>query len=88
MSPSTKGVLEAKLVDVGDGSPEAFAKAAGPLRGAIVLLHASEMKTLDDLFAEYLRNPGLNEASRNTGARRCCLNRRGLADCCTGILFC
>src|SRR4051812_25196949 len=27
MSPSTKGAIEARLVDVGDGSPEAFAKA-------------------------------------------------------------
>ena len=67
MSPSTKGVLEAKLVDVGDGSPPAFAKAAAMLRGAIVLVHASEMKTLDDLFAEYLRNPGLKEAVQKYG---------------------
>jgi len=67
MSPSTKGAMEAQLVDVGDGSPEAFAKAAGNLKGAIALVHSNEMKTFDDLFAEYAKNPGLIESSQKYG---------------------
>jgi carboxypeptidase Q len=68
MSPSTKGTLEARLVDVGEGSPEEFAKAAGTLKGAIALVRSKEMKTFDDLFAEYMRNPGLNDAAQKYGA--------------------
>lgn len=64
MSPSTKGAIEARIVDAGQGSPEDFAKLGGAVRGAIVLVHSSEMKTFDDLFAEYMRNGGLMEAAR------------------------
>jgi len=67
VSPSTAGAIEAPVIDVGNGSPEAFAKAAGGLKGAIVLVHSSEMKSLDDLFAEYLRNPGINTAAKRYG---------------------
>jgi hypothetical protein len=44
------------IVDVGDGSPEAFAKA-GDLSGKILLVHSEEMHKWDDLFAEYLKAP-------------------------------
>jgi carboxypeptidase Q len=64
MSPSTSAPIEARLVDAGDATPEAFAKLGGQIKGAIVLVHSSEMKTLDDLFAEYMRNAGLLEAAR------------------------
>ncbi|MBZ5609926.1 MAG: M20/M25/M40 family metallo-hydrolase [Acidobacteriia bacterium] len=64
MSPSTKGPLEARLVDAGPGTPEAFAKLGGAVKGAIVLVHSSEMKSLDDLFSEYFRNGALLEAVR------------------------
>src|SRR5581483_1711832 len=64
MSPSTKGPLEARVVDIGDGSAESFANAESRLNGAIALVHSSEMKTFDDLFAEYLRNVALNEAAK------------------------
>src|SRR5579884_741028 len=67
MSPSTKGIIEAKVVDIGEGSPESFEKAAGSLKGAIVLVHSTEMKSFDDLFAEYLKNPGLIEGARKYG---------------------
>lgn len=67
MSPSTKGAIDAKLVDVGDGSPEAFAKVADSLKGAVALVHSNEMKTFDDLFAEYLKNPGLIASSSKYG---------------------
>jgi carboxypeptidase Q len=64
MSPSTKGPLEAKLVDVGNASPATFAKLGASLKGAIILVHSAEMKTFDDLFAEYFRNAALLEAAR------------------------
>ncbi len=64
MSPSTKGTIEARIVDAGQGSPEDFARLGGAVRGAIVLVHSSEMKSFDDLFAEYMRNAGLIEAAR------------------------
>ena len=64
MSPSTSAPIEARLVDAGDGTPEAFAKLGGALKGSIVLIHSSEMKTLDDLFGEYMRNAALLEAAR------------------------
>lgn len=69
MSPSTDGPLEAAVVDVGKGSAEDFAKAAQRLKGAIALVRSDEMKTFDDLFAEYLRNPGLNEAAKKYGVK-------------------
>ena len=64
MSPSTKGTIEARIVDAGQGSPEDFARLGGTVRGAILLVHSSEMKTFDDLFAEYMRNGGLIDAAR------------------------
>ena len=50
-------------MDAGDGTPEAFAKLGAAAKGAIVLVHSSEMKTFDDLFAEYMRNSALIEAA-------------------------
>jgi len=64
MSPSTKAPIEAKLVDVGEATPEAFAKLGAAVKGAIVLVRSNEMKTFDDLFAEYFRNVGLIEAMK------------------------
>jgi carboxypeptidase Q len=46
------------VVDVGSGTVEDFAKA-GNFSGTILLVHSSEMATWDDLFAEYLRAPGI-----------------------------
>lgn len=48
----------ARVVDVGGGAKEEFAKA-GDIRGAVVLVHSETMKTWDDLFAEYMRAPGI-----------------------------
>src|SRR5580692_9095495 len=45
-------------IDVGEGKPEDFVKA-GNVTGALLLVHSSEMATWDDLFAEYLRSPGI-----------------------------
>jgi|HubBroStandDraft_2_1064218.scaffolds.fasta_scaffold00860_5 carboxypeptidase Q len=46
------------IIDVGEGKPEDFVKA-GNVTGALLLVHSSEMATWDDLFAEYLRAPGI-----------------------------
>ena len=46
------------VIDAGEGSAEDFAKA-GNFAGDILLVHSNEMSTWDDLFAEYLRAPGI-----------------------------
>lgn len=46
------------VVDVADGSEEDFAKA-GNIAGAILLVHSEEMRKWEDLFAEYLKAPGV-----------------------------
>jgi carboxypeptidase Q len=48
----------APIVDVGHGTPAEFAHA-GKTNGSILLVHSDEMKTWDDLFAEYLNAPGV-----------------------------
>src|SRR6266478_7593018 len=45
MSPSTKAPIEAKLLDAGEGTPQAFAKLGSAVKGSIVLIHSAEMKT-------------------------------------------
>jgi carboxypeptidase Q len=47
-----------RVIDVGQGSPEEFTQA-GDIAGALLLVHSKEMKNWDDLFAEYLRAPGI-----------------------------
>ena len=64
MSPSTRAPLDARLVDAGDARPEDFARLGAAAKGSIVLVHSAEMKTFDDLFAEYFRNSSLLEAAR------------------------
>ena len=63
-SPGTPGPIEAPVVDAGDGSQEAFGRLGARASGVIALIRTREMKTLDDLFAEYLRNPSLLESAR------------------------
>ncbi len=65
-TPSVK--VEAAVVDVGEGSPEEFATAGAKARGAILLVHSKEMKTFDDLFAEYMKSGGLMESAKKAGA--------------------
>ena len=55
-----------RIVDVGEGAAEDFAKA-GDVAGAIVLVHSNQMKTWDDLFNEYIR---ANVAVRNAVAHK------------------
>jgi hypothetical protein len=66
MTPSVDA--EAPVVDAGDGGAEAWNKAGDRARGAIVLVHSKEMRTFDDLFAEYMRNRELLEAAQKAGA--------------------
>ena len=68
-SPFTPSIrMDAALVDVGEGSAEEFARAGAKAKGAIVLVHSKEMKTFDDLFAEYLKSDGLLKAAGKVGA--------------------
>jgi len=46
------------VVDVAQGSEQDFARA-GDIAGAILLVHSEEMRTWEDLFAEYLKAPGV-----------------------------
>ncbi len=59
-SPSIAKPLKARVVYVGEGKPEDFAKA-GDISGAIVVANTNVLKTLDDLFAEYLNAPPIIE---------------------------
>jgi len=47
-----------RVIDVGEGAVEDFSRA-GTVAGALLLVHSEEMKKWDDLFAEYLRAPGI-----------------------------
>jgi len=60
------GTIEAPLVDAGDGSADAFAKLGGKAKGAIALIHNPEMKSLEDLFLEYLRADATLAAARKS----------------------
>jgi len=46
------------VIDLGQATPEEFSRA-GQLAGDILLVHSSEMRTWEDLFAEYLNAPGI-----------------------------
>lgn len=66
-STSLRQPLEARIVDAGDGSSEAFAKLGSRAKDSIAIVRSGEMKSLDDLFLEYLRNDALMEAARKAG---------------------
>lgn len=60
--------MSARVVDVGFGTPQEFARA-GNLNGAILLVHSEILKTWDDLFNEYLRaSPIIETALRGHAA--------------------
>ncbi|HUI53238.1 MAG TPA: M20/M25/M40 family metallo-hydrolase [Terriglobales bacterium] len=59
--------IEAKLVDVGDGTAEEFARAGG-IRGAILLVHSEIGSTWADLFDEYLKPPAIIAQAIRGGA--------------------
>jgi carboxypeptidase Q len=57
-APALSPHTHVRVVDVGQGSAPDFAKAS-EIAGAILLVHSEEMHTWDDLFAEYLKAPGV-----------------------------
>ncbi len=59
--------LEARVVNAGDGSPEAFARLGESARGAIALVLTPEMKSESDLFGEYGRDAGMFDAAQKAG---------------------
>ena len=61
---STAGPIEGALIDVGAATDEDFAKLPS---GAIALVRTTEMKTLDELFAEAMRARALLAAGTRAG---------------------
>jgi hypothetical protein len=57
-APALAAHQDVPVIDVGDGKVEDFNKA-GNISGALLLVHSQEMAKWDDLFAEYLRAPGI-----------------------------
>jgi Iap family predicted aminopeptidase len=64
-SPSTPGgkPLEARLVDAGEGMEADFQRLGPAAKGAIALVRTKEMKTVDDLFGEYMNNAPIQAAA-------------------------
>jgi len=55
-APATAaGGIEAKVVDVGNGAEEDFAKVSAPLEGTILLVHSDTLATGDDIYAEWAK---------------------------------
>jgi carboxypeptidase Q len=63
------GGIEARVVDVGYGNEDDFAKAGASVKGAILLVHSDIGSTWADLFNEYLRPPITIEQALKEGAR-------------------
>jgi carboxypeptidase Q len=57
-APALSPRTHVPVVDLAQGTAEDFAKA-GNIAGAILLVHSEEMRTWDDLFAEYLKAPAV-----------------------------
>jgi carboxypeptidase Q len=68
MGPATPaGGIEANIIDIGDGSDGEFARA-GNIKGAILVVHSEIGSTWVDLFAEYMRPPGIIARAVKDGA--------------------
>jgi len=57
-APALAAQHRVPVIDIGAATADDFAKA-GKFSGAILLVHSEEMKTWEDLFAEYLKAPGI-----------------------------
>jgi hypothetical protein len=71
-SPGTAGTpsgraVEGRLADAGTGSAEDFAKLGDMAKGAIALVHNPVMHSLEDLFAEYMKNASVLAAAHDAG---------------------
>ncbi len=73
-SPTPAAGLAAEVVDVGAGDEAGFAAAAAGgaggagVKGRWALVHSEPMKSIDDLFKEYLVTPGILARARRAGA--------------------
>jgi hypothetical protein len=67
-APSTPGAITARAVDAGEGTDADFARLGAKAKGAIAIVRSKEMKTADDLFAEYMRNGVIFDAAKKAGA--------------------
>lgn len=67
LAPSTRGRLEAPLVDAGTGRRADFDRLGARAKGAIALVHSNPMTSFEDLFAEYLAAPEMMHAASDTG---------------------
>src|SRR5260221_10928547 len=69
-SPATHaGGIEAKLVDIGYGNEQDFARAGGAVKGSILLAWTDLGSTWADLFNEYTQPPGvIDRAVKNSAA--------------------
>jgi len=65
---STSGAVEAKVIDGGEGTARDWARLGTATAGALVLVHTKEMKTFDDLFAEYMHAGALVAAATEAHA--------------------
>ncbi len=68
-SPATPaGGMEAKLVDIGYGNEQDFARAGGAVKGSILLAWTDLGSTWADLFNEYTQPPGVIDRAVKNGA--------------------
>jgi carboxypeptidase Q len=67
--PTVAGGIEAAVIDVGDGGEDGFKAAASRVKGNMVLVHSSLLKTWDDMSHEYSRAPGIIDRAVRDGAR-------------------
>jgi len=66
-APAMPARQDIPVIDIGEGKVEDFNKA-GNVSGALLLVHSNEMGKWDDLFAEYLRAPGIILRARQAKA--------------------
>jgi hypothetical protein len=67
-SPTPADGLEGEVADVGTGDAAGFAAAGARARGRWLLVHTEPMRSIDDLFGEYLATPGIESRARAAGA--------------------
>jgi len=60
--------LEAEVVDVGEGDAPAFAAAGAGVAGRLALFHTAPMRSIDDLFREYMETHGRLARAREARA--------------------
>jgi hypothetical protein len=66
LTASTPGAIEGSLVDFGEGKADELEKV-GDAKGKIAFVHSRLMKSLDDLFGDYMRINGLMETAKKSG---------------------